>query len=272
MTQPPLSRTLAQLEAIVGTRLLERDRSHCRLTREGERVHADAQRLLQQFEEAVDGWLRPVPATVLRLGLFFALLPRRFAMIEEAVGQNLPGTSINMSVDRSHVLLAQLRRRQLDAAVVMLPANTEGLTVHPLLETEMVALLPADSRLARKRQVRVRDLPAVGSVMFMRERDNPPLHDYLSRALYARGVRPRDLRVPRDLYAAMAEVSAGRACALVSRTMVDASRTDVAFRPLHADERVPVHLALVSGPWVYQRSTEALAAAVLAYLRDVLAN
>lgn len=272
MTQPPLSRAIAQLEDLLGGRLFERSRVHCALTPLGATVAADAARLLAQMDAAASRW-RESPAeaaAALRVGLFFALNPRHFRLIEREVHARLPGLAMELAVDRTHHLLSQLQRRRLDAAVVMLPAQAEGLGVVPLVETDMVALLPVTSPLARQRRVRVAELSTAGPLLFMRERDNPSLYRYLDEALRARGMsRPRH-RVPRDTFAGLADIAAGRACAVVCRTMVDPSRRDMAFRPLHPQDRIAVTLGLAHDPALAGERLAALREGVDRYLQAAL--
>lgn len=272
ITQPPLSRSIAQLEALLGTRLFDRSRTHCTLTPQGTRAAADARRVLVELDACTARWAaaaaEPVPA--LRLGLFFALNPRHFRQIDRVVQALLDGLAPELIVDRTHHLLEQLRRRRLDAALVLLPAPTSGLVVHALAQTEMVALLPASSPLARRRRVRVSELAQAGPLLFMHERENPPLYQYLDEALRARGLARPHYRVPRDTYSGLADIAAGRACTVVCRTMADAARRDLAFRPLHQDDSIPVTLALVHGTELTPTRQSALLAGLRQYLGKVL--
>lgn len=272
MTQPPLSRAIARMEQLIGGRLLDRSRAHCVLTPLGSAVVDDARRVLSELDACAQRWgglADEVPPAV-RLGLFFALNPRHFGQIEREFRLQGPGAGLELVVDRTHHLLAQLRRRQLDAALVLLPAPTADLPVVPLVDTDMVALLPASHPLARRRQVRVAELAQVGPLLFMRERDNPPLYRHLDQALRQRGLlRPR-YRVPRDTYSALADVAAGQACTVVCRTMKDTARRDLAFCALHPADRIPVTLGLAHAPGLAAERVAALRVSVGHYLAKVL--
>lgn len=274
MTQPPLSRTIAQLEEAVGARLFERSRVHCALTPLGAAVAADAGRLLSDFSAATLQWeaaaAKPQAQRDVRLGLFFALNARHFCRLERVFSAREPNRRLELVVDRTHVLLDQVRRRRLDAALVLLPAPTEELCTIELAQTQMMALLPASSALARRQTVRIAQLAEIPALLFMRERDNPPLYRYLDDALRARGLERPRYRIPRDTYSGMADIAAGKACTIVCRTMLDAGRQDVAFRPLHSVDRIPAALGLVHHPAVPALLLESLQMSVAGYLDKVL--
>lgn len=274
MTQPPLSRALAQLEELVGGRLFDRDKAHCALTPLGAEVTADAIRLLAGLDTAATRWagLLEAPEPDLRVGLFFALNPRHFRVIEQECQARLPDHRLELIVGRTHDLLHQLRRRRIGAALVLLPAPADGLPVVPVLHTEMVALLPASSPLAARRRVRVADLEGAGPLLFMHERDNPPLYRYLDDALRSRGLERPRYRVPRDTFSGLADIAAGRACTVVCRTMTDTARRDLAFRALHPGDRIPATVGLVHDPALAPKVVEALCFAVEAYARKVFAR
>lgn len=274
MTQPPLSRSLAQLEELVGGRLFDRNKVSCALTPLGTEVTADAVRLLAGLDTAAGRWAASskAPQAELRVGLFFALNPRHFRVIEQECQTRLPDHRLELIVGRTHDLLRQLRRRRLGAALVLLPAPADGLPVVPVLETEMVALLPASSPLAARRRVRVADLNSAGALLFMHERDNPPLYRYLDDALRSRGLERPRYRVPRDTFSGLTDIAAGRACTVVCRTMVDTARRDLAFRALHPGDRIPATVGLVHDPALSPAVVEALCFSMKAYAAKVLAR
>ncbi len=246
VSQPPLSRTVAALEKQLGAPLLMRDRRHCELTPLGRQVLADARRLLADIAAATARWRGPDRRPQrLRLGMFFAMDPGRFPALEKMLGRRLRDVPVDFNVGRTHFLVPQVRQGTLDAAIVLLPADVEGVECIPLVRTEMVALLPATHPLARRRSVAVKDLDAFDCLLFVHRRESAPLHDHLDGLLRARGLVSPRYRLPEDIHAGLAQVAAGRACSLVCRTMASASRHDVAFRPLRSADRLPVDLALV---------------------------
>jgi len=251
LSQPPLSRTIAQFEDVLGAPLLDRSRRHCALTPLGERVLVQARGLLERLESAARQWSEGAHAAArtprqLRLGLFFAMNPERFPLLERGLAERLGPTQIELQVARTHELIPQLRRGSLDAAIVMLPADLHELKATAVVCTEMFALLPASHALARQRVVAVADLAQLPRFLFMSRQENPPLYRHLDAALRQRGLAKPRYVVGRDTFSALADVAAGKACAVVCRTMAGAARRDIVFRRLRRADRLPIELALVS--------------------------
>ncbi len=127
VSQPALSRALAELERRVGAPLFERDGRGRRLTGEGEEVLAFAERVGEQAEELRErmGERARGERGPLRVGMIDAaslyVLPdvvRRFA-------GRFPGVDLTLTVDSSTALLDRLRRFELDLAFVVGPADED---------------------------------------------------------------------------------------------------------------------------------------------------
>jgi len=112
ITQPALSRTVAQLEAALGVRLLERTSRRVEPTDAGGEFLHEAERVLASFDHALTTARR---LGVLRLG-FSWLLPAPWA--QRTIKAFEVGTGASVSLVRTDDPLEALHRRTVDIAVV----------------------------------------------------------------------------------------------------------------------------------------------------------
>lgn len=125
VSQPALSRALANLERRVGAPLFERDGRGRRLTGEGEEVLAFAERVGAQAEELREqlGERARGERGALRVGMIDAASLYVLPGVVRDFGERFPGVDLALSVDTSDVLLDRLRRFELDLAFVVGPAD-----------------------------------------------------------------------------------------------------------------------------------------------------
>jgi DNA-binding transcriptional LysR family regulator len=83
--------------------------------------------------------------------------------------------SISCEESNSSLLLDRVAERQLDAALVRMPLNCRDLIVEPLVDEDMLAVLPANHRLSRRRRVDLADLADDPFILFPRP-IGPDLH------------------------------------------------------------------------------------------------
>lgn len=142
-TPSALSKSLAELEALVGTRLFTRHRAGLEPTEAGQNLLREAHRSLAGLEEALDAAAGRRPAAhgeTLRIGV----LPTAAAtLLPPAVLRLLalhPGTQVQVHAGVNQGLLALLRERQLDLVLGRLatPARMLDLSFEPLYEEPLI--------------------------------------------------------------------------------------------------------------------------------------
>lgn len=148
ISQPTLTRTLQQLERMVGVRLLVRSAHGVSLTDDGERALGPAREILNR----VDAFTSVVGAhRSLRLGFAWLLPPDWFACFRET-SRNLGFTVTPVRVDDPVAALDEAGPARVDLALVRnthrrLPASVAS----EVIATEArCAVFPADSDLARR--------------------------------------------------------------------------------------------------------------------------
>jgi len=158
--QPSLSRQIRDLESEVGVKLLERRARGVVLTAAG-KVFLDHARLaLSQVEAAAEGARRaeqpekPVFVIGFLAGQEVVWLPHALRIIREEA----PGVEIILSSQSSPELALALMRGKMDVAFLRRERQTVGLSFRFLTKEPLIAILPADHRLASRKKIRPQEL------------------------------------------------------------------------------------------------------------------
>lgn len=136
VTQSTLSAGLAELESLLGVRLVERNRRVVRFTPMGERVVAKAYDVLREADELVSltvGGDKPL-AGPLRLGVIPTIAPFLLPRVLSHVRREYPELKLHLREEMSGPATEALSRGMLDAVLLALPWETPGLAVMPLAE------------------------------------------------------------------------------------------------------------------------------------------
>jgi LysR family transcriptional regulator, hca operon transcriptional activator len=184
-SQPSLSRQIRDLESEVGVQLLERQTRGVALTDAG-RVFLDHARLaLLQVEAATDGARRtaqpqkPALSMGFMVGLEVMWLPHLLRILREEE----PEIEVTLCSQSSPELALALTRGKLDVAFLRPEKQNAGLTFKLLAKEPLIAVLPADHRLASRKRIRPQDL--VREIYVSSARTSPVLHaviqDYASK-------------------------------------------------------------------------------------------
>jgi DNA-binding transcriptional LysR family regulator len=223
LTQPALSQHVRALERQLGTDLVIRNARGCTLTEVGERVAAEASRLLAEVDAAEarilaavhgrDGRLRLAYTRSARGGRVDALVARfRAAHPQVDVVPETGWTAPNV---------AGLLSGRFDAAFIRPPVDEPTLTVHHLDSEELLLAIPARHPLTARRRIARTDVAGLPAVMWPRE-NGPGMFDRTIAQVWPAGgfhlVRhePDDEQLLRAVAqgSVVAAVPAGRARAL----------------------------------------------------------
>lgn len=153
VTQPALSRTLAQLERLVGTRLVDRSTHHVDLTDAGRRFEQAAFDAVRAVESAVASAAgEELP---LRLGHSWSSGIHLSALLR---GWNASNPPCPLTVVRFEERSAGLTSGRVDAALTRGPVDGTRFRSVVVDEEARVAVLQRDHPLARRRRLRLDDL------------------------------------------------------------------------------------------------------------------
>ncbi len=163
VTQPTLSHQIKKLEDELGEPLLQRRKKGVRPTSFGQRFLLRATTVLRELSDAT-AEARAFRAEVqgtLRLGAIPTVAPYLLPPLLQAARERFPALGFAVSEEPTEVLLQQLRRGDLDAALVSPPmTNPEEWGIAPLVKDELLATLPKGHALARSPTVPLADLVA----------------------------------------------------------------------------------------------------------------
>ncbi|HSV53736.1 MAG TPA: LysR substrate-binding domain-containing protein [Burkholderiaceae bacterium] len=144
LSQPAVSKTLAELEALAGARLVERGRRGARLTAAGEQLLTHALRVLEAVSEAAQSFAPASAARIqrLRVGALPSVAPALLPAALADFQRHRPDAQVQVLTDSNAPLLDALRAGELDLVVGRMsdPPRMVGLTFE-LLYMEPLALL-----------------------------------------------------------------------------------------------------------------------------------
>lgn len=136
VSQSTLSTGLKELESTLGVQLVERDKQTVSITQIGAEVVARARQVLASAEDLSDfvaDAARPMQKQ-LRLGVIPTIAPFVLPKLMPMLRLKFPKLQLALREDLTANLLARLRSRQLDFALIALPYATDDLRVLKLYE------------------------------------------------------------------------------------------------------------------------------------------
>ena len=160
VSQPTLSTQIKKLEEELGVQLVERSPKMIMLTPVGEEISARARLILNDIEQIRSVARRssnPAEGT-LRLGLFPTLAPYFLPHVVPTIRSRYPSLSLQLAEEKTDDIMRMLQSGELDAALLALPINSEGLVVEVLFEEPFVLALPGGHPLAGAGEVTLDDL------------------------------------------------------------------------------------------------------------------
>lgn len=160
VSQPTLSTQIRKLEEELGVQLVERAPRKVMLTPVGKEIALRARDVLieiEQIREVARRNTNPEQGT-LRLGIFPTLAPYLLPHVIPTIRQTLPKLKLQLSEEKTDTILEMLHRGELDAALLALPIDDDGLKVVRLFEEPFVLALPSDHPLSHKATVTTEDL------------------------------------------------------------------------------------------------------------------
>ena len=155
VSQAGLSEQVRKLEAQLGLPLFERTTRRIVITPAGEALLAQARIILAEARRLLElGRSRADPLEgLLRLGVIATLGPYYVPSLLRLVRGRFPALELRLQEGRTAELAQAVRDGALDALLLAVPAETEGLSLAPLFFEPFVAAVPAGHPLAQAPQV-----------------------------------------------------------------------------------------------------------------------
>ncbi|WP_221793680.1 hydrogen peroxide-inducible genes activator [Oceanobacter mangrovi] len=144
VSQPTLSVAIKKLESELDIAIFERSKSSVSVTPLGERIVAQAQRVLEEArsirELASAG--KDQLSSPLKIGAIFTIGPYLFPHLVPQIHQRAPSMPLYLEENYTGTLRRQLRDGELDAIIVALPFNEPDVLTRPLYDENFVVVLP----------------------------------------------------------------------------------------------------------------------------------
>ena len=160
VSQPTLSTQLKKLEETLGVTLIERTNRQVMLTDVGERIVAQAERVLlevNQLTSIADEYRDPFGGEF-RLGIIPTVAPYLLPKILAPVAKALPNLKIQLNEGQTASITRLLKSGELDAVILALPTEEENVTERHLYREPFLMAVPRDHACAGRKTVGEDDL------------------------------------------------------------------------------------------------------------------
>jgi DNA-binding transcriptional LysR family regulator len=196
VAQPAVSEQIRKLEAEVGVQLLERTQRSVALTPAGLAMLEEARRVLRQAAIAVQAAQSAgdAAAQTLRVGYLPDCVPATVPKALQRVTAGHPGLNGRLEAGPAASLVERVRDGGLDAAVVPLPASTNGLQVSALGAQGAVAAFPLSHSQAVESRVDLSRLDP-DRIVVMPPEGNQAFHNAVVSACHQAGISPSMVEV-----------------------------------------------------------------------------
>jgi len=236
-TQSAVSQQIAALEREAGTVLVQRNARGVRLTEAGEALVRHAEAILARLGEA-EAELEAIAGLRggrLRLAAFesaaASLMPHAIASFRAAH----PGVELSLIMAEPEDSEPLLKSGELDLVVgfdARVRAEVDGVARRHLLSDPMFLVLPAEHRLARKRNLRLAD---AADEPWIAGATNCECNRLITRACAVAGFEPHIAFETDDYTAMQGFVAAGVGVSLIAELGLASVRDDVVVRGLGRD-------------------------------------
>ena len=250
VAQSALSEQVADLEHELGGALLERGGRRLRLTAPGEVFLAEARRILDASDRAIDLTRRSLRGEVgtLSVGFFLWGSGGFFPRIIREYRKGNPGVRLSLSEMPAPAQMEALLTGKLDVGFTrpLEPPFDRTLQEELLYQDPIVAVLPRSHPLATRKQLHLADV--AGEPFVINDRANAPrLHDSILALCAAAGFSPHIVNSSAMWSGVLTLVESGEGIALVPSGVRHLRTRDLAFLDLTPDTSY-VGLALAWNP------------------------
>lgn len=232
MSQPPLSRQIAQLEEELGVTLFDRSRSQIRRTQAGDALLHHGRDILERLDQVEREVKRIGAGAAGRLRIAFigsathGVLPN----LIRAFRQQYPDVELAMSAMNNAELKTALIERHIDLALPRPHLEDEEITCFKLHSEPLVLALPMESPQVAQERIRLADLKDETFVLYPR-RPRPSFADQIIEVCQSAGFTPRNEVFAQDYQTAISLVSVGVGLALVPQSVASSPHHGVVYRP-----------------------------------------
>ena len=233
MTQPALSKQIANLEKELGVQLFTRTKRTVHLTRTGQVFLEQAQQLLDQAENAIQLTRRTARGEEGQLTIGFTATATHTVLpkLVRTFRRDYPQVELTMLELCTEAQVAALNEKKLDLAFLHPPIDERGLQLQPILEDPFVAVLPQQHPLLQYQRIPVEAFANEAFIIHPRQ-EGPILYDGFIQLCEHFGFQPKIAQESMSLQSRVCLVAAGLGVTFVSGSLQFLVGTEVVCRPL----------------------------------------
>lgn len=254
MSQPPLSRSIHQLEESLGVELFVRTPQGVELTNEGEVFLKEARKILQMVERACEYTTQAKRGEIGRLVIgyygsaIFNVLPRLMATFKSCY----PSAELSIHNMNKGEQIQALRDHRIHVGFIRYVGNEPDIVTKTVVRESIQVALPENHPLAEADSIAIGQLEKEPIVVFPHS-PRPSFADQVIAVCRKAGFVPNVAQEADDAVTSIALVSAGFGISLVPRSVSNLRVPGVIYKPLTpdtlmsdlsciylADRRVPV--------------------------------
>jgi DNA-binding transcriptional LysR family regulator len=234
ISQPPLSRQIALLEADLGVKLFDRSRRRVELTDAGQRFYLDTGTVFAAFEQAKRNALAAArgEAGALSVGFMMSTAYSVTPAITRRYAAQYPQVLLKLTETLPLDLATDIASGQKDVAIMYRPQDCTGLETETVYREEMMLVLPPGHRLLAHASIDPAQLAGEPFIIVPR-RIAPALHDMIFNYCVQHGVTPHIAMEINMQQTIVNLVGEGMGVAIVPRSMRNMRLATTTFRPLH---------------------------------------
>lgn len=191
IAQPALSRQVAQLEAALGVRLLNRSSRRVELTAAGAALVERIEPVLSTLARVPADMRAVAEGRVGRLRVAFTGLAMATVLPDILRGfhRQFPGIRLELNESPTALQLAALQAGEIDCGFFHPDGPSPGIETTLLLRERNGVLLPSDHPLRGRKSLHLKDLAGTPFVLFPRA-NNPGFYDRVLAAFSTSGIAP----------------------------------------------------------------------------------
>jgi DNA-binding transcriptional LysR family regulator len=273
VSQPVISRNLAELEARLGGRLFERDRKRVHLNKAGSAYIEKARIALLYGEQAFSAARAAMQDAdvILHVGRSPYADPFLSSTLFSVQKSRFPRMRLELSSQYSFDLAHEILAGGLDLGIATEPPESPLLTTAKIAEAPFYIAMSEDDVLAHHASVTLEQLADRCWILFER-RLHPTLYDNVTTAAEAKGVVPKRIQhtiAPEEAFPCVAE---GSCIAFVVKAgALRIARDGVTVRPL-AEDSLSLKTYLISRSDNQSKAVSALVRSFMRKLESIYQN
>ncbi len=219
VTQPSLSAGIKELETILGSQLVERGRKGVKFTPAGKEAVERARVIIglaKDLKEQVLAASEPLSGSF-RLGIIPTIAPFIAPEAMPRIKELFPKLKLYLREEQTQRVIEGLRSHELDAGIIALPYEANGIETEALFEDEFLFISAKNHKLAKKETLKTSDIDL--SELLLLE-DGHCLRDHALKMCGTIGLEIDEIKAT-SLFTLVQMVSAGMGVSLIPKLAYD---------------------------------------------------